>query len=163
MMRKIDEKVFEVLLLGLVVVIVLSIYMIFSNACDACEREKPAVFSYNNKTFDCDYFTYDNRLLVQLRDISENLGLTIDWDEQSKAIYVGNNKAQLCALFTLNSKNVKIFKFGNLTPIKTIKMEVAPVIRDGYTYMPIRYAVEPIGKKISYKETKTQRIITITD
>jgi hypothetical protein len=83
----------------------------------------------------------NNRTLVPLRLISETLGAVVDWDSSvSKAtITDGSNKIEL----TIGDKKPKIN--GNV-----ISIDVAPIIIDDRTYVPLRFIAESLGCKADW-------------
>lgn len=93
----------------------------------------------------------NNRTLVQLRPIAETLDLGIEYDLASGTVILSN--ADAVVEFKQNSDIVNV----NGT---NITMDVPLTIHNNYSFVPVRYLVEPFGNEINYDgDTKTITII----
>ncbi|WP_102346015.1 stalk domain-containing protein [Bacillus sp. Marseille-P3661] len=83
------------------------------------------------------------RTLVPIRFVAQQFGANVDWNPQKQAISIelGNNELELVVGSSLLKKN------GSST-----KIDVAPQIINGSTYLPIRAISESLGKEIFYKD-----------
>ena len=90
------------------------------------------------------------RTLVPVRFISEFLGFEVVWDAQAKTVNIKDP-----------SKTI-ILTIGNKTALingKAYEIDVAPLIKDSRTFVPLRFISEAFGYQVNW-DAKTQ-IITI--
>lgn len=85
----------------------------------------------------------DNRTLVPFRAILEKAGAKVDWNQASKKVTA-----------TYNGKTIEM-TIGN--PVikvdgKDIKLDVAPMVKNGRTLIPLRGAFENFGFKVEYEK-----------
>lgn len=106
-------------------------------------------------------FVDNNRTLVPIRVISENLGYNVNWDNQTQKVTVKNENKVV--ELTIGKKDVNIN--GNNSSI-----DVAPMIKNNRTFVPLRFISESFGNdvkwdndsrvvKIDKKESKVASII----
>jgi len=94
-----------------------------------------------------------NRTLVPLRFIGEALGASIDWDnKERKAIYKLGDET---LYFWVGKKEAEIIIGKNYS--KKISLDVAPIIVNSRTFVPVRYVSELLGAKVDW-DGKTQTI-----
>jgi len=93
----------------------------------------------------------NNRTLVQLRPIAETLELGIEYDLGTGTVILSN--ADTVVEFKQNSDIINV----NGTDVI---MDVPLTVHNNYSFVPVRYLVEPFGNEVAYNsETK---IISIT-
>lgn len=96
------------------------------------------------------------RTFVPIRVISENLGYKVDWNQDKKLVTInGNKKVELVVGETsakVQGKKVAIDSTG----------QVASMLRNDRTYVPLRFVSEQMGAKVDYKQTPKMHIINIT-
>ncbi len=120
------------------------------------ERLKNAVVLYigssqamvNNKETQVDSsnsevkpYVKDSRTLVPVRFISESMGADVGWDAPSSTVTI-----------TLGGKVLKLV-IGNKTlqvGKEKVLLDVAPEIKEGRTFLPLRSISEAVGKKVFY-------------
>ncbi len=120
------------------------------------ERLKNAVVLYigssqamvNNKETQVDSsnsdvkpYVKDSRTLVPVRFISESMGADVGWDASSSTVTI-----------TIDGKVLKLV-IGNKTlqvGKEKISLDVAPEIKEGRTFLPLRSISEAVGKKVFY-------------
>lgn len=83
----------------------------------------------------------DNRILVPVRFITENLGFKVKWDESNKEAYL--EKDDLIVTLPTNGSNPKVNG-------EDIVLDVLPIIINDRTYVPIRFISELSGKVVSF-------------
>ena len=83
----------------------------------------------------------NDRTMVPVRFISENLGAQVEWDAQSSKVTV--SLGDRVVVLTVGSKTMKV---GD----KTVDLDVAPELNEDRTYLPLRGLVEGLGKKVFY-------------
>ena len=87
----------------------------------------------------------DNRTMVPIRVITELLGGTADWNEETKEVTL-----------TIDGKEIKM-----TVGVVLEKYGVAPVIINGRTYVPIRFVADELGAETDWDEaTNTVTIYT---
>lgn len=82
----------------------------------------------------------NNRVMVPLRVISENLGIKVQWSD----FVVTLTKKDMNA--SLNLKNVQLMKNGKVVPLDS-----KPYIKEGRTMVPIRFIAETFGSEVQYE------------
>ena len=93
----------------------------------------------------------NEKTLVQLRPIAEVMGLGIKYSEDTGRITLSDGSTTV--VFTENSSKVCV----NDTEMQ---MPVPAIIRNNYTFVPVRELVEPFGETISYDSAT--RTVTIS-
>ena len=87
----------------------------------------------------------DNRTMVPIRVITELLGGTADWNEETKEV-----------MLTIDGKEIKM-----TVGVVLEKYGVAPVIINDRTYVPIRFVADELGAETDWDEaTNTVTIYT---
>lgn len=121
------------------------------------------VITVNNKQVQLsDYlgrpYIENDRTMVPLRVVSENMGFKVDWEEKGQIIYV-ENKALGRKLIFIIGENVATL---NDKPKFIDKNEsVTPVLKDNRTYIPLRFVAENMGYNVDYKQEKGIHYIDI--
>ena len=83
----------------------------------------------------------NNRTMVPLRVISENLGAQVQWKDSKITL----SKNQSTIILNLNSQTV--IKNG-----KTEHLDGTPYLKNNRTYVPIRFIAETFGSQVDYKQ-----------
>lgn len=96
-------------------------------------------------------FIKNNRALVPIRVITENLGYIVNWDNSKREILISNsvnNSKSKTIILKIGSNIVNILDFSNSEELINYKynLDIAPEIIDNTTYIPIR----AIGSIFSY-------------
>ncbi|GLX68021.1 stalk domain-containing protein [Paenibacillus glycanilyticus] len=94
----------------------------------------------------------NNRILIPLRSVSENMGATVQWDQAEQAITItkGNTNINL----SINSQKVRV----NETEFE---MDVSPQLTYGVTYVPARFVSEAFGADVKWNQQTQQATITL--
>ena len=83
--------------------------------------------------------------LVPLRGVGDLLGASIDWDNTMKSITISKGDI----INTLTIDNPIAYKTrGNIK--SKVKLTTAPKIKDGVTYVPLRYIAESLDIKVKW-------------
>lgn len=135
-------------------IIIIAICYFIKLPSKACEV-KETRFYYNNKQFRTGHIIYNNRMMLPLRTLSEQLGFKVDWDSNNKTISISKN--EFFTQFRIRSKY--IFRYG----YDSIEMDVEPMIIDERTFVPIRYAAESLNAIVDYQEDSSSKKIFIRD
>ncbi|WP_155591066.1 copper amine oxidase N-terminal domain-containing protein [Lysinibacillus cavernae] len=83
----------------------------------------------------------NNRTMVPLRVISENLGAQVHWNNSQ--ITLSMNQATVI----LNVNDQTVIKNG-----KKEQVDVKPYIKDNRTFVPIRFIAETFGSQVDYRQ-----------
>jgi len=115
--------------------------------------KKAAKINGENKTLDAAPFIKNGRTLVPIRFIAEAFGARVEWDGSTKTVRI-----------YLDSKGVKIIlQIDNKIAVvndKKITLDVSPTIKDGRTFVPIRFIAESFGAEVQW-DSKEQKITII--
>ncbi|MGE7987997.1 copper amine oxidase N-terminal domain-containing protein [Lysinibacillus fusiformis] len=83
----------------------------------------------------------NNRTMVPLRVISENLGAQVQWNDSKITLTLNEDT------ITLNPNSKTVIKNG-----KTEQLEVKPYLKSDRIYLPIRFFAETFGSQVDYKQ-----------
>jgi hypothetical protein len=100
---------------------------------------KPLIL--NGSLIKADVKTLNDRTLVPLRIISENLGSKVGWDDKTRKVTI--TRGSITIELIIGNVNAKVSG-------KTYKLDVAPTIFNDYTYVPLRFISESFGAAVSY-------------
>ncbi|NTV89982.1 MAG: hypothetical protein HGA22_06420, partial [Clostridiales bacterium] len=93
------------------------------------------------------------RIQIPARVISEKLGCEVLWEEGGEKGTVTIKKADTVIVLEIGSSMA-------LVNGKSIKLDTAPVIRDGSTYIPLRFVSEALGAAVEWDGTRNTVKIT---
>lgn len=130
--------------------LILSLCLI--NGVSATESVKDIKIEINGKNVVSDVapFIDNDRTLVPIRVISENLGYSVNWDNQTRKVTVKNNDKSI--ELTIGRKDVNVN--GNKSSI-----DVAPMIKNERTFVPLRFISESFDNDVNWdNNTRTVRI-----
>ncbi|MBC7195241.1 MAG: hypothetical protein H5U37_06265, partial [Caldisericia bacterium] len=100
------------------------------------------------KTSDAKPFVFGGRTMVPIRIIGESLGYDVLW----KNGIVELKKGDLIIRFFINERRILINE-------KEFYIDSSPIIKDGRTYLPIRYVAEALNLIVSWIEETKEVII----
>ncbi|MFJ6268153.1 copper amine oxidase N-terminal domain-containing protein [Lysinibacillus xylanilyticus] len=86
--------------------------------------------------------TKNNRTMVPLRVISENLGATVNWTDSK--VTLTNNKMQI----TLQPNSNTVIKNGKIE-----LLDVKPYLKNSRLFVPIRFIAETFGCQVNYQNS----------
>ena len=122
----------------------------------AAEMQYTALYVGSNKAFvndiqkqidadnpDVAVFVENDRSYVPVRFISESYNGTVDWKEESQTVNIKFTDRTI----SLTIGNPEITING-----ETTKLDVAPLIRNNRTFLPLRACTEAIGKEVFYSD-----------
>lgn len=133
---------------------------------DPSMKEKTKVLVYiNNKevTFpDAQPFIVrgDDRTLVPIRFVAEDLGYKVDWDEENW--FKGGNEDKKVTIAN-EGKTMELFIGQNYAYINGEKKEydTKPLIDGSRTFVPLRFIAENFDCEVDYKHNVKQKIMKI--
>lgn len=127
--------------------VILSLILIVD--VSAVENTKDIKIEIDGKSIVSDVapFIDNNRTLVPIRVISENLGYSVNWDNQTRKVTVKNNDKSI--ELVIGKKYVKVN--GTKSSI-----DVAPMIKNERTFVPLRFISESFDNYVNWdNNTKT--------
>lgn len=97
----------------------------------------------NEEKITCDSppMIIDGRTLVPARVVFENLEAEVSWNEKTKKVKITSDTVDI--VFTIGKKYAILNR-------KSVPMDVAPVIVNDRTYVPIRFVTENMGYRVSW-------------
>lgn len=101
---------------------------------------------------DTEPFLKENRTFVPVRFISEKLGFKVDWDEKAQLVTITNNDKKI--ELTIGNKEAKVDG-------KAAAIDVAPLLKDNRTFVPLRFISENFGVKTGW-DAKAYRVLLET-
>ena len=107
------------------------------------ESDISVVFEGDRLVFNSSPIILDGRTLVQIRPIAEAMGLTIEYEPADATVILSDGKTEV--RFSVNS---------DITYVngKKQKIDTKMVLKDDYTFIPVRYLAEPFGYEVSYDD-----------
>ncbi len=100
------------------------------------------------------YINEDNRTMVPIRFISEQLGADVSWDEVRQTVNISYNQSTI---------SIPLGKKLSFVDGKEIELDTNAVIENGRTMVPLRFVSEALGAEVLYSSTElTVRISTNT-
>ena len=106
--------------------------------------EVTVIVKGENVIFDQKPVIIDGRTLVPVRYVVEKLDYNVEWDGTTQTVYIKNGIMQNLGV---QGENIKVLVNNEL-----IQFDVAPVIINGRTLIPIRAVVEKMGCKVEEQE-----------
>lgn len=100
-------------------------------------------------------YIQQDRTMVPLRVISENLGKKVLWDSANRSVQISDDYGSVLYL-TIDKKEINDFGGGKG---KRIILDVAPSIKDDRTFVPLRAIAEAFGEKVDWDNDK--RVVVI--
>lgn len=98
----------------------------------------------NNEAFiELNTETVENRRLIPVRELSEQVGFTVKFNNKDKSLQVLDNNSNSYTLLCIESTSIKVFKDEKVS--KSITLDVPPKLIDSKTYVPIRAVCEALN------------------
>lgn len=94
----------------------------------------------------------NNRVMLPIRTIAEAIGSTVEWNGETNEITI----VRAADTLKLTVGNRFAYKNG-----KAITLDVAPYIKDGHTFLPVRFVSEQLGQKVTW--AAKPQIVSITE
>ena len=99
------------------------------------------------------FISQENRTLVPVRFVSEELGATVEWVESTRDVIIKKGSDTI----TMRVDSKAVTKNGSLS-----SMDVAPTITNGRTMVPLRFVSEQLGVGVRW-EASTYTVVIYTD
>ncbi|MFD2330880.1 copper amine oxidase N-terminal domain-containing protein [Cohnella sp. GCM10020058] len=97
----------------------------------------------------------NNRVLIPLRAVSENLGADVQWNQQTKQITIISGSTKI--VLALDSPKVSV----NQTQV-TLDVP-AQLFYGGMTYVPLRFVSQTLGAEVGWNQQARQATITTAE
>ncbi len=138
-------------ILGKLTALVLAVVLMLSVYSLAYALEStPQTFS-----MDVPSFTENGRTFVPVRFVAEAFGIYVTWRGSSRTVTL--SRGNIVVSMQIGSKTLSRLNDGSKSEII---MDVAPVIKEGRTFLPVRYWAEAFGLEVTWDgQTKTVSVV----
>lgn len=89
----------------------------------------------------------NSRTMIPVRFVTEQLGATVTWDGKTQTANISKDGTKV--VITICNTDMQVMKSGKT---ETVKMDTAAILKDGRTYVPIRFVAEALGAAVDYSE-----------
>nr|WP_186322969.1 stalk domain-containing protein [Paenibacillus xylanexedens] len=96
----------------------------------------------------------NNRVLIPLRAVSENLGADVKWNQQQKTITIAKENTEM--VLTINSNKVMLNQ-------SEILLDVPAELNYNSTYVPARFVSQTFGADVNWNQQASQATITLDE
>lgn len=110
-------------------------------------------------TLDVQAFIENGRTLIPLRGVVEELGATVEWDGNRKAVVIQGEGVSVELIIGKDSAEITRSIDGTAQK-ESLKLDVAAKIVAGRTFIPGRFVSETLGAKVEWNEEGRLVIIT---
>lgn len=86
-------------------------------------------------------FMIEGRTMIPVRGVLEILGATISWDEETQTVIAKHAATEVRMI--INQKTAYINEVA-------IDLDVAPILKNGHTYIPLRFISEAFDQNVSW-------------
>ncbi len=90
----------------------------------------------------------NGRTMIPVRFVAERLGADVSWEQAGKTAYI--EKDGIVIAVTIGDSALRVTQNGNT---ETTVMDTEAVLRDGRTYVPIRFVAEALGAYVDWSDT----------
>ncbi|OPH59385.1 hypothetical protein BC351_20985 [Paenibacillus ferrarius] len=130
-------------------------YSFLRNDLQVAKREIHLLMSPSeddNSSYDAShpYINADNVSMLPVRFITERLGAEVKWNKETKQITVTDALTDKTIILELNSQSAQVNGVA-------VAMDSAPVLKNGTTFVPLRFIAEQLGCKIEF-DSKTHSV-----
>lgn len=130
------KRLCKIKVIGLLIVMLMQVPILASNQVNL---QINGVFQRPSPAEGRPYVT-QGTTMVPMAFISESLGQQIEWNSANRQVILDGGKVVL----TIGSKNVHVDG-------KTVVINSAPIIKEGRTYVPLRFVSTALGYEVDYK------------
>lgn len=93
------------------------------------------------------YVDANNRTLVPVRFVSETMGADVKWNADTRTAVIA--KGDTTVKVTIGNKSLAVAKNGTES---AVAMDTEAVLKDGRTFVPVRYVAEALGAWVGYSD-----------
>ena len=147
----------------LLLTFILSTFAFANSEMDVIIQDNPVNFNrlHNGQPLGKPYIQ-NGRTFVPLRILSEDLGYKVTWiqEKQTAVVEKGKTKVEIkigesTALVNGVRKNIDVSEDGVVRDTKAL-------IKDGRTYVPVRFIAEAMGEKVEYRQPGSSNVTVRT-
>lgn len=150
-----DKRIIKRLMtMAMVLVMSISCMGISASAVDRTIETPPAGTVYvrvNGERIEfpdqAPYVNSDNRTLIPVRFVAEELGAEVTWDNATRTATI--KKDGITIKLPIGSKNMTVIANGET---RTVTMDTEAVITGNRTMVPIRFVAEALGAYVDYSD-----------
>ncbi len=93
------------------------------------------------------YYDENSRIMIPVRFVSEELGATVTWNDKTQTATISKDHVSIDV--PIGSNTITVTEYGAGA---TVQMDTTAVLKDGRTYVPIRYVAEALGAYVDYAD-----------
>lgn len=134
----------------IVVLLLVAIIAVSSYAPCFAEENVDVLIDGTKIQFDVPAQVIDGRTMVPMRKIFETLGAQVEWYETEQGILALTQKGQVIVM-KIGSKKMLVGDIATNAE-KTIELDVAPMVINDRTLVPVRAISESLGYTVGWDE-----------
>jgi hypothetical protein len=93
------------------------------------------------------YVDENSRTMIPVRFVTEQLGAKVSWDNKTQTAVIEKNGIRVD--IPIGESTLKVTKAGKA---QNVKMDTEAVLKEGRTYVPIRFVAEALGAVVDYSD-----------
>lgn len=93
------------------------------------------------------YVDVNSRTMIPVRFVTEQLGAKVSWDDKTQTAVIEKNGIRID--IPIGESALKVTEVGN---VQSVKMDTEVLLKEGRTYVPIRFVVEALGAVVDYSD-----------
>ena len=103
-----------------------------------------------------------DRTYVPIRRVLEYMGAKVEWNSEKRTVSVTSADNITVVVLTIDSPEINVYTFTSVLHAdkETIQSDVAPIILNDRTMLPIRVIAEALGADVDYDESGVAEITT---
>lgn len=114
----------------------------------AAENEIHVVINGQKVEFSRAPVMIDNRMLVPIRTVAEAMECQVGWDAQTQSVLISNDRASLRLRIDYD-----VMWVGPAGEEASVQLDIAPILIEDTTYLPLRKVVEALGGSVVWDDT----------
>ena len=105
----------------------------------------------------------EDRTYVPIRRVLEYMGAKVAWDEETRTVKVTSSDNVTIVMMTIDNPEITVYKYTSVLHAdkSVVKSDVAPIILNDRTMLPIRVVAEALGADVEYDESGVAEITTV--
>lgn len=105
----------------------------------------------------------NNRTMLPIRFVAENLGATVTWNDSKKEVFIKSDKTEISVV--IGKSEAEVTTLTNRIDFtqrdkETVALDSPAFISNGRTYLPVRFVSEKLGADVQWDNTT--KTVTIT-
>lgn len=134
-----------------IIALVLAFCMVLPTAAMATESAPTPTVRVNGHAVDfpdaVPYYDENSRIMIPVRFVTEELGATVTWNQSTMTATIAKGNVSIDV--PIGSQTITVTEYGSGM---TVTMDTTAVLKDGRTYVPIRYVAEALGAYVDYAD-----------